>query len=104
MICFIVYYMKIKPIREYVLVRRVESEEKTAGGLIIPDTAKEKPVQGIVIGVGEGRINENGQLIKPVVKEGDKVLFTKWSGTEAKVNNETVVVMKESDIIAIIED
>lgn len=94
--------MKIKPIREYVLVRRLESESKTAGGLIIPDTAKEKPVQGIVIGVGEGKVDENGKSIKPVVKEGDKVLFTKWSGTEVKLNGETFVVMKECDIIAII--
>ena len=96
--------MKIKPIREYVLIRRLESESKTAGGLIIPDTAKEKPVQGIVIGVGDGKIDDKGQLIKPVVKEGDKVLFTKWSGTEVKMDDETVVVMKECDIIAVIED
>ena len=96
--------MKIKPIREYVVVRRLESESKTAGGLIIPDTAKEKPVQGSVIGVGDGRIDDNGQLVRPVVKEGDKVLFTKWSGTEVKMDGEMVVVMKESDIIAIIED
>lgn len=96
--------MKIKPIREYVVIRRLESESKTSGGLIIPDTAKEKPVQGIIIGVGEGKIDDNGQLIKPVVKEGDKVLFTKWSGTEVKIDGETLIVMKESDIIAIIED
>ena len=96
--------MKIKPIRDYVLIRRVESESKTAGGLIIPDNAKEKPVQGIVLAVGEGKFNDNGQLIKPVVKEGDKVLFTKWSGNDVKMNGETVVVMKECDIIAVIED
>ena len=96
--------MKIKPIREYVVIRRLESESKTSGGLIIPDTAKEKPVQGIIIGVGEGKIDGNGQLIKPVVKEGDKGLFTKWSGTEVKIDGETLIVMKESDIIAIIED
>ena len=96
--------MKIKPIREYVVIRRLESESKTSGGLIIPDTAKEKPVQGIIIGVGEGKIDDNGQLIKPVVKEGDKVLFTKWSGTEVKIDGETLIVMKENDIIAIIED
>ena len=96
--------MKIKPIREYVLIRRLESESKTSGGLIIPDTAKEKPVQGIVIGLGEGKIDDNGQLIKPVIKEGDKVLFTKWSGTEVKMDGETFLVMKENDIIAIIED
>ena len=95
---------KIKPIREYVLIRRLESENQTSGGLIIPDTAKEKPVQGIVIGVGEGKFDDNGNLIKPVVKEGDKVLFTKWSGTEVKMDGETLVVMKENDIIAIIED
>ena len=96
--------MKIKPIREYVLIRRLESENKTSGGLIIPDSAKEKPVQGIVIGVGEGKVNENGQIIKPVVKEGDKVLFTKWSGTEVKIDGENLVVMKECDIIAIMEE
>ena len=96
--------MKIKPIREYVVIRRLESESKTSGGLIIPDTAKEKPVQGIIVGVGEGKIDDNGQLVKPVVKEGDKVLFTKWSGTEVKMDGETFLVMKESDIIAIIED
>lgn len=96
--------MKLKPIKEYVVIRRLESENKTSGGLIIPDTAKEKPVQGIIVAVGEGKINDNGQLIKPVVKEGDKVLFTKWSGTEVKFENETLVVMKESDIIAIIEE
>jgi len=95
--------MKVKPIREYVLIRRLESEEKTAGGLIIPDTAKEKPVQGIVIAVGDGKINDNGQLIKPVIKEGDRVLFTKWSGTEVKIDGETFIVMKECDIIATIE-
>ena len=96
--------MKIKPIREYVVIRRLESESKTSGGLIIPDTAKEKPVQGIIVGVGEGKIDDNGQSVKPVVKEGDKVLFTKWSGTEVKMDGETFLVMKESDIIAIIED
>ena len=96
--------MKIKPIRDYVLIRRLESESKTSGGLIIPDTAKEKPVQGIVLGVGNGKIDENGKLIELIVKEGDKVLFTKWSGTEVKIDGETLIVMKESDIIAIIED
>ena len=96
--------MKIKPIFDYVLIRRLDSENKTAGGLIIPDTAKEKPIQGIVIAIGDGKMNEQGQLIKPVVKEGDKVLFTKWSGTDIKLTDESLVVMKESDIIAIIED
>ena len=96
--------MKIMPIRDYVLVRRLESESKTSGGLIIPDTAKEKPVQGVVIAVGAGKIDENGNVIKPVIKEGDKVLFTKWSGTEVKMNDETMIVMKECDIIATIKD
>ena len=95
--------MTFKPLYDRVLVERLESEEKTAGGIIIPDTAKEKPVQGIVIAVGEGKVCENGNVIKPIVKANDKVLFTKWSGTEVKMNDETVVVMKESDIIAIIE-
>lgn len=96
--------MKIKPIYDYVLIRRLESESKTSGGLIIPDTAKEKPQQGIVMAVGEGKKDDNGNTIKPVVKEGDKVLFTKWSGTDVKMNDETLVVMKEADIIAIIEE
>lgn len=96
--------MKIKPIYDYVLIRRLESESKTSGGLIIPDTAKEKPQQGIVMAVGEGKKDDNGNLVKPVVKEGDKVLFTKWSGTDVKMNDETLVVMKEADIIAIIEE
>ena len=96
--------MKIKPIYDYVLIRRLESESKTSGGLIIPDTAKEKPQQGIVMAVGEGKRDDNGNLVKPVVKEGDKVLFTKWSGTDVKMNDETLVVMKEADIIAIIEE
>ena len=96
--------MKIKPIYDYVLIRRLESESKTSGGLIIPDTAKEKPQQGIVMAVGEGKKDDNGNTVKPVVKEGDKVLFTKWSGTDVKMNDETLVVMKEADIIAIIEE
>ena len=96
--------MIIKTISDYVFIIWLESKSKTSGGLIIPDTAKEKPIQGIVVACGEGKIDENGNLIKPVVKEGDRVLFTKWSGTDVKNSNETLVVMKESDIIAIIEE
>ena len=94
----------IKPLGERVVVKVSEQDMKTASGIVLPDTAKEKPVQGIVIGLGEGKIDDNGQLIKPVIKEGDKVLFTKWSGTEVKMDGETFLVMKENDIIAIIED
>ncbi|MFC6686941.1 co-chaperone GroES [Jhaorihella thermophila] len=87
-----------------VLVRRVESEEKTAGGLIIPDSAKEKPSEGIVVACGEGARKDSGELIPMSVKEGDKILFGKWSGTEVTINGEELLIMKESDILGIIED
>ncbi|QED23324.1 co-chaperone GroES [Candidatus Deianiraea vastatrix] len=95
--------MKVKPTEDRLLVRRLESEEKTAGGIIIPDTAKEKPMQGQVICAGPGRRNDKGEVIPMSIKEGDKVLFAKWSGTEVKVGNEDLLVMKESDVLAIIE-
>ena len=95
--------MKFRPLHDRVLVRRIEAEEKTAGGIIIPDTAKEKPMQGEVIGVGPGARDESGKLVPLDVKKGDKVLFGKWSGTEVKIDGEELLIMKESDILGIIE-
>ena len=95
--------MKFRPLHDRVLVRRVEEEEKTAGGIIIPDTAKEKPMQGEVIAVGPGARDESGRLVPLDVKTGDRVLFGKWSGTEVKIDGQELVIMKESDILGIIE-
>ncbi len=95
--------MNFKPLHDRVLVRRIESDEKTKGGLIIPDSAKEKPSEGEVIAVGEGARKDSGELIAPAVKAGDRILFGKWSGTEVKVNDEDYLIMKESDILGIIE-
>ena len=94
--------MAFRPLHDRVLVRRIEAEEKTAGGIIIPDNAKEKPAEGEVLAVGEGAYNEDGDRIKPDVKVGDRVLFGKWSGTEVKVDGEDLIVMKESDIMGVI--
>jgi chaperonin GroES len=96
--------MAFKPLHDRVLVRRVESDAKTKGGLIIPDTAKEKPAEGEVIAVGEGARKDSGELIAPSVKAGDRVLFGKWSGTEVTIDGEELLIMKESDILGIIED
>jgi len=96
--------MGFKPLHDRVLVRRVEQEEKTAGGIIIPDTAKEKPQQGEVVAVGPGARGTDGKLIALDVKPGDRVLFGKWSGTEVKVGGEELLIMKESDILGVIED
>jgi len=95
--------MKIKPLHDRVIVKRVEQEEKTAGGIIIPDTAKEKPMQGEVLAVGSGARNENGSVIPLDVKAGDIVLFGKWSGTEVKIDGQELLIMKESDIMGIVE-
>lgn len=95
--------MHFRPLHDRVLVRRIEAEEKTAGGIIIPDTAKEKPQEGEVIAVGAGARNEAGELVALTVKEGDRILFGKWSGTEVKVNGEDLLIMKESDILGVIE-
>jgi chaperonin GroES len=95
--------MKFRPLHDRVLVRRVEEEEKTTGGIIIPDTAKEKPMQGEVIAVGPGARDESGRLVPLDVKTGDRVLFGKWSGTEVKIDGQELVIMKESDILGIIE-
>ena len=94
--------MAVIPLHDRVLVRRLEGEEKTKGGLIIPDTAKEKPAEGEIIAVGEGARKDSGELIAPAVKAGDKVLFGKWSGTEVTVDGKELLIMKESDILGII--
>jgi chaperonin GroES len=95
--------MKFRPLHDRVVVRRVESEEKTAGGIIIPDTAKEKPQEGEVIAVGPGARDETGKLIPLDVKVGDRILFGKWSGTEVKLDGEDLLIMKESDVMGVIE-
>ena len=95
--------MKFRPLHDRVLIRRVESEEKTKGGIIIPDTAKEKPMEGEVVAVGAGARDEAGKLVPLDVKAGDRILFGKWSGTEVKVDGEDLLIMKESDILGIIE-
>jgi chaperonin GroES len=95
--------MKFRPLHDRVVVRRVEQEEKTKGGIIIPDTAKEKPQEGEIIAVGPGGRNEDGELIPLDVKAGDRVLFGKWSGTEVKIEGEDLLIMKESDLLGVIE-
>ena len=94
--------MKFKPLHDRVRVKRVESDEKTAGGIIIPDTAQEKPMEGEVLEVGSGARDESEKLVPPDVKKGDKILFGKWSGTEVKMNGEEYLIMKETDIMGII--
>ena len=94
--------MGFRPLHDRVLIRRVEAEEKTSGGIIIPDTAKEKPMEGEVIAVGPGARNEAGAIVALDVKAGDKILFGKWSGTEVKLDGEELLIMKESDIMGII--
>ena len=95
--------MAFRPLHDRVLVRRVEAEEKTRGGIIIPDTAKEKPQEGEVVSVGAGTINEKGEIRPLDVKAGDRILFGKWSGTEVKLDGEELLIMKESDIMGILE-
>jgi len=96
--------MKFRPLHDRVVVRRLEEEERTKGGIIIPDTAKEKPQQGEVIAVGPGARNEQGQLVALDVREGDRILFGKWSGTEVKIDGEDLLIMKESDILGVLEN
>ena len=96
--------MKFRPLHDRVVVRRIEAEEKSAGGIIIPDTAKEKPSQGEVIAVGPGGRDEAGKLIPIDLQEGDRVLFGKWSGTEVKIDAQELLIMKESDIMGIIDE
>jgi len=93
---------KFRPLHDRVVVRRLESEQKTAGGIIIPDTAKEKPMEGEVVAVGPGARNEQGQIVALDVKAGDRILFGKWSGTEVKIDGEELLIMKESDILGVI--
>ena len=95
--------MKIRPLQDRVLVRRVESEERSAGGIIIPDTAQEKPMEGEVVATGAGARGEDGRLQPLDVKAGDRILFGKWSGTEVKLDGEELVIMKESDIMGIVD-
>ncbi len=95
--------MKFRPLHDRVVVKRLEAEEKTVGGIIIPDTAKEKPMQGEIVAAGPGARNEQGQIVALDVKAGDKILFGKWSGTEVKIDGEELLIMKESDIMGIVE-
>ncbi|MBN8991181.1 MAG: co-chaperone GroES [Rhizobiales bacterium] len=95
--------MHFRPLHDRVVVRRIDAEEKTAGGIIIPDTAKEKPQEGEVIATGPGARNEQGQLIPLDVKPGDRVLFGKWSGTEVKIEGQDLLIMKESDLLGVVE-
>jgi chaperonin GroES len=95
--------MKFRPLHDRVVVRRIEEDTKTAGGIIIPDTAKEKPMQGEIVSVGHGARDESGKVVPLDVKKGDRILFGKWSGTEVKIDGQELLIMKESDILGIIE-
>ena len=95
--------MSIKPLRDRILAKRLESEERTKGGIIIPDTAKEKPLEGKVVAVGSGKVLDDGTVREIAVKEGDRILFGKYSGTEVKINGEEMVIIREDDILGIIE-
>lgn len=95
--------MKIRPLQDRVIVQRIKEEEKTKGGIIIPDAAKEKPQEGKVIAVGKGKVNDEGKVIKLDVKPGDKILFGKYSGSEVKMNGEEYLIMREDDILGVIE-
>ena len=96
--------MKLRPLHDRVIVKRMEEERKSAGGIVIPDTATEKPMRGKILSVGPGKVNDKGEVSPMNVKKGDKVLFGKYSGTEVKVDGEELVVMREDDIMAVIED
>ena len=95
--------MKFRPLHDRVVIRRLDAEEKSAGGIIIPDTAQEKPMEGEVVAVGPGARNDEGQIVALEVKAGDRILFGKWSGTEVKLDGEELLIMKESDIMGIVE-
>jgi len=95
--------MKIKPLHDRLIVKRLEEEEKTKGGIIIPDTAKEKPIEGKVIAVGQGRMNKDGKKVPMDVKKGDRILFAKYGGTEVKIDGEEHLMMREDDVLAVIE-
>jgi chaperonin GroES len=94
--------MKFRPLHDRVVIRRLSAEEKTAGGIIIPDTAQEKPMEGEVVAVGAGLRNEQGQIVALDVKAGDRILFSKWSGTEVKIDGAELLIMKESDILGVV--
>jgi chaperonin GroES len=96
--------MKIRPLQDRILVKRLEEETKTAGGIIIPDTAKEKPVEGTIIAVGKGRVADDGTIIPPELKEGDRVLFSKYGGNEVKIGGEEFLIMNEGDVLGVIEE
>ncbi|MCX7355024.1 MAG: co-chaperone GroES [Alphaproteobacteria bacterium] len=95
--------MKFRPLHDRVVVRRIEQDDRTKGGIIIPDTAKEKPMEGEIIAVGPGGRDEKGNLVPPDVKKGERILFGKWSGSEVKIDGEELLIMKESDIMGVIE-
>jgi chaperonin GroES len=95
--------MKIRPLQDRVVLKRLEEEQKTKGGIIIPDAAKEKPIEGIIVAVGKGKIATDGKLIKMELKEGDKVLFNKYGGSEIKIDGEEYLILKEDDVIGVIE-
>ncbi|MBK8256379.1 MAG: co-chaperone GroES [Polyangiaceae bacterium] len=95
--------MKMRPLQDRVIIKRVKEEERTKGGLIIPDTAKEKPIEGLVVAVGNGKVGDDGKVRKLDVKEGDRVLFGKYSGTEVKIDGEEHLIMREDDILGVIE-
>jgi chaperonin GroES len=94
--------MHFRPLHDRVVVRRIDADEKTVGGIIIPDTAKEKPMEGEVVAVGPGARDENGQLVPLDVRAGDRILFGKWSGTEVKIDGEELLIMKESDVLGVV--
>ena len=96
--------MRIRPLHDRILIERVEEKEKTTGGIIIPDTAKEKPMQGKVIAVGKGKVTKNGQVIAPDVKEGDRILFTKYAGSDVKIDGKEHLIIREDDVLGIIEE
>ena len=96
--------MKFRPLLDRVVIKRIEEDNKTAGGLIIPDTAKEKPSQGIIVAVGPGGRDDEGKLVTMTLKEGDRILFGKWAGTEIKINGENLLIMRESDVLGVLED
>jgi chaperonin GroES len=95
--------MHLRPLHDRVVVRRIEADEKTAGGIIIPDTAKEKPMEGEVVAVGPGARNEQGQLVPLDLKAGDRILFGKWSGTEVRIDGQDLLIMKESDVMGVLD-
>lgn len=95
--------MKIRPLQDRVILKRVEEEQKTKGGIYIPDAAKEKPIEGIIVAVGKGKLTSDGKFIKTDVKEGDKVLFNKYAGTDIKIDGQDYLILKEEDIVGIIE-